>query len=59
MNGIDISDDIIYLIFYKAPSGLLITKLIIDNINRLKSCRSEYEKYIINNRDNKINDILN
>ena len=36
-----------------------INKLIIDNINRLKSCRSEYESYIINNRDNKINDLLN
>ena len=35
-----------------------ITQLIIDNINRLKSCRSEYESYIINNRDNKINDLL-
>jgi hypothetical protein len=36
-----------------------INKLIIDNINRLKSCRYEYESYIINNRDNKINDLLN
>jgi hypothetical protein len=36
-----------------------INKLIIDNINRLKSCRSEYESYIINNRNNKINDLLN
>lgn len=36
-----------------------ITKLIIDNINWLKSHRPEYENHIINNRDNKINDLLN
>jgi hypothetical protein len=35
-----------------------ITQLIIDNINRLKVNRTEYEKYVINNRDNKINDLL-
>ena len=35
-----------------------ITKLIIDNINWLKKYRPEYENYIINNRDNKINDLL-
>ena len=36
-----------------------ISKLIIDNINWLRPFRSEYESYIINNRDNKINDLLN
>ena len=36
-----------------------ITQLIIDNINWLKSHRPEYENHIINNRDNKINDLLN
>ena len=53
----EIEDFFIFLRDGYATSS--ITKLIIDNINRLKSCRSEYEKYIINNRDNKINDILN
>lgn len=36
-----------------------INKLIIDNLNRLKVNRTEYESYIINNRNNKINDLLN
>jgi hypothetical protein len=36
-----------------------ISKLIIDNINWLRPFRSEYESYIINNRNNKINDLLN
>ena len=36
-----------------------IHNLIINNINELKGNRPDYEIYIINQRDNKINDLLN
>jgi hypothetical protein len=36
-----------------------IYNLIVKNINELKSNRPDYEKYIINHRDNKLNDLLN
>ena len=35
-----------------------IHNLIINNINELKGNRPDYEKYVINQRDNKINDLL-
>ncbi len=35
-----------------------ISKLIIDNLNELKQNRPDYEKHIINKRDNIINDLL-
>jgi acyl carrier protein len=53
----EINDD--EAIFIETENLTFIYNLIVKNINELKSNRPDYEKYIINHRDNKLNDLLN